>query len=326
MNQDYYISLIYQSLNGDLSASEKKELEQWKAESTDNQLIAKSVQQAWEMGGNFQSEVAVDLDHEFELLNRRKNKAPKVVQMKPRRAYFRYAAVGLILVAAAFVFNNFFNQQPTWELVEATKEEKIELIDGSTVWLKEGSTFEYTAEFGKERRVKLAGEGFFEVAKNPNKRFIVETPTVEVTVLGTSFNVAENAEEVAVFVRTGKVNMCPKGVKNGVDLKPMEKGIYNLANQKLTRLVDAKSNDDAWQSKRLVYDNDRLVDIVKGLGHYYKKELIIDNEAMKTCEFTFVFDDKTFAEVLKTLEQVLGFQTAEEGDFISLLGGFCPGK
>ena len=69
-------------------------------------------------------------------------------------------------------------------------EYKLVLSDGTKVWLNSDSKLEFPNTFvGDERRVKLAGEAYFEVAKNKAKPFRVEVDRVEVVVLGTSFNI-----------------------------------------------------------------------------------------------------------------------------------------
>ena len=64
------------------------------------------------------------------------------------------------------------------------------LTDGSTVWLQSGSTLAYDSSFGAEsRNVKLRGEGFFDIAKDPERPFTVEISGLKVRVHGTRFNI-----------------------------------------------------------------------------------------------------------------------------------------
>lgn len=326
MDKDLYITLLYKSLEGTISASEQQSLESWKAQSTDNQTIAKEIEKAWRLSENFTTTVNADLDKDFANLQQKLNKTTKVVQMKPKRLYLKYAVAAVAAVLIAFFVNYFFNQTPqNWLAVQATTEvEKIELADGSIVWLNQGAKLEYTSEFGRQRLVKLEGEGFFEVTKNPSKPFLVQTPTLEVKVLGTSFNVQESQEEASVFVRSGAVNVRPLSLKKGVDLEPLDKLIFNKATKKLTKMIDSKSNDDVWQSGRLVYENDRLKDIVNGLQNHYGKEFVVDDDTILKCRFTFTFDNKSLQEVLQTLSKVAGFATDERSDYVVLENGVCP--
>lgn len=75
---------------------------------------------------------------------------------------------------------------------------RLTLTDGTKVWLNAATSLQFPASFsGKERRVKLSGEAYFEVAKNSQQPFIVETPRQTIEVLGTHFNVNAYEEETA---------------------------------------------------------------------------------------------------------------------------------
>src|SRR6185437_16499140 len=73
------------------------------------------------------------------------------------------------------------------------------LADGSKVWLNAASSLRFPANFvGRERKVELIGEAYFEVAKNPSMPFKVKLNGMEVEVLGTHFNINSYADESAI--------------------------------------------------------------------------------------------------------------------------------
>lgn len=75
-------------------------------------------------------------------------------------------------------------------------EYKVTLGDGTHIWLNAGSSLEYPLRFGSaHRRVKLQGEGYFEVAHDTERPFIVETQEQVLTVLGTKFNISAYPED-----------------------------------------------------------------------------------------------------------------------------------
>ncbi len=101
---------------------------------------------------------------------------------------------------------------------------RIRLGDGSVAWLNSDSRLEYPLAFtGGERKVRLTGEAFFDVAKDAAKPFIVESDLQSVNVLGTQFNVsAYPAENVVTTLVTGKVRVQPSHDKAAVTLAPGE--------------------------------------------------------------------------------------------------------
>lgn len=72
---------------------------------------------------------------------------------------------------------------------------KLTLQDGTSVWLNAGSTLRYPALFPKrERRVEIEGEARFEVVRDAQRPFVVETYACDLEVLGTKFNVEADPE------------------------------------------------------------------------------------------------------------------------------------
>ena len=124
------------------------------------------------------------------------------VEDKRRREFIKtigkIAAFALVLITSTVFLTLYFVQKPTREIatntlyVPAGQRAQLTLEDGTTVWLNAQSTLTYPSHFaGKERKVVITGEAFFDVAKNPRKPFIVESHDIRLEVLGTQFNVYE---------------------------------------------------------------------------------------------------------------------------------------
>lgn len=84
---------------------------------------------------------------------------------------------------------------------------QLTLSDGTKVWLNAGSTLQFPSRFEKERTVKLTGEGYFEVVKDPAKPFKVSLPEASIMVLGTRFNVKNYTDEdqAVITLLQGKI-------------------------------------------------------------------------------------------------------------------------
>lgn len=91
---------------------------------------------------------------------------------------------------------------------------QLVLADGSKVWLNAASSLRFPMSFvGKERKVELTGEGYFEVAKDPGKKFIVDANGMATEVLGTHFNVNSYTDEenIKITLLEGAVKVTKAG-------------------------------------------------------------------------------------------------------------------
>ena len=118
----------------------------------------------------------------------------------------RAAAAIAILILGGAIYHFFNSKENTAAespvladvIIEAPvgSQSRVELPDGSTVWLKEGSSLSYGASF--DRTVSLEGEAYFDVRKNPAAPFVVHTGSINIKVTGTVFNLKAYPEENSV--------------------------------------------------------------------------------------------------------------------------------
>ena len=139
------------------------------------------------------------------------------VKKSPGRKHFQLNTMHIGAVAAAVflavtLFYIFVGNQPGEErhITQNTEKEDIKLPDGSTVTLHSASKVSFNQKTWDQKRiVNLEGEAFFEVEKG--KKFVVELPCGEVTVLGTTFNIKSRGNHCEVICYTGKVKVAFQG-------------------------------------------------------------------------------------------------------------------
>lgn len=156
---------------------------------------------------------------------------------KPRKrfTFLKYAAVFVLLILSGLITRKLLYQpaaQQTTRLITTGygERKKIELPDGTWVWLAPGSIFRYPEKFaGDKREVTFEGEAFFEVAKNESSPFLIHTGELSTRVLGTSFNIRGYADdtEVKVTLLTGAV-LLARG-RQQQKLEPLQQGVFNKA-------------------------------------------------------------------------------------------------
>ncbi|WP_290799076.1 FecR family protein [Flavihumibacter sp. UBA7668] len=160
---------------------------------------------------------------------------------------------------------------------------QLVLSDGTYVWLNSASSLRFPISFpGKERKVELMGEGYFEVAKNPSKPFkvSVQYPAgekgTEVKVLGTHFNINSYKEEgpIKTTLLEGAVQLISQSETRV--LNPGEQG-SSMANGslKVTSQVDL-DQVMAWKNGLFNFNNTDLQMVMRQLSRWYGVDVVYE--------------------------------------------------
>lgn len=217
------------------------------------------------------------------------------------------------LVIAGFIF--WTNQHKPTEtgirLVQAPlgKTLKIALPDGSSIWLNAGSSLSYPSQFsGKTREVILKeGQAFFDVKHMTDKPFIVHAKTLNITVLGTSFDVKayHNDKDIKVTVKTGKVGvtMRDKPERPALMLLPAEQATIPEKTTQIHVTEISKPAIAPWKDNRMVFEDELLSEVFNALERKYKQHIIIEKADLSVEKISLTLDDQPIGDVLK----VLGF-------------------
>lgn len=153
------------------------------------------------------------------------------------------------------------------------------LPDGSQVWLNRGSRLYYSGNLdGKTRKVRLEGEGFFNVSKDELHPFVVEAHDMNITVLGTEFTVsAYNPDRITAYLQEGSIKAGGPGLEKGVVLSPDQSITFDRENSRYFRRQIKAANHTAWTGDRLVFNKTSLADICETLCHWYNVDLACDD-------------------------------------------------
>lgn len=152
------------------------------------------------------------------------------------------------------------------------------LSDGTKVWLNADSKIKYPVSFGKDKReVSLHGEGYFEVAKDSTRPFIVSTDKMDVKVLGTTFDVNTYEDEGKSFVVLveGLVEVSAgKGESRIITPGHMaEVNMYDTQAKIQISKCDAE-HYIAWKNGNFSFRNASLTEILKRVSRYYDVTVI----------------------------------------------------
>jgi transmembrane sensor len=227
---------------------------------------------------------------------------------------------------------------------------KVELPDGTQVWLNADSKLTYAQNFmGNTREVTLTGEAYFDVAHANSAEtgqripFIIHTNSIDIKVLGTAFNVrsypGEKTIETALI--RGSVEVSMRNSDKKIVLKPDEKLIVKNDNatvvsnkpapadsinistdnepmMTLSKIRRFKEDTTAhyetlWVKNKLAFENESFERMLPELERWYNVSIILKNESLKTLHFTGVFENKSLADVMAALSMAQGFRYEIKG-------------
>lgn len=192
---------------------------------------------------------------------------------------------------------------------------RLVLQDGTEVWLNAKSKLVYPAHFaGKERRVRVEGEAFFNVAKDSVKPFIVSAENVDMKVLGTQFNVYcyPDAEYIKTSLLEGSVHVFFPGRENeGVLLKPNQQVTVSEGKMEV-RPIELEEYF-LWRKGVYAFKNEPLIDILKKLELYYDVKIVVEDPSMFRETYTGKFRQRdSLDDVFRVLQQIRHFKVRKD--------------
>jgi ferric-dicitrate binding protein FerR (iron transport regulator) len=180
----------------------------------------------------------------------------------------------------------------------------VQLADGTIANLNYGSKIKYPRTFtGETREIILMGEGYFNVAHNPESPFIVKTKNLQVRATGTGFNVKAYPDEgfVATTLVNGKV-VVEKLLDTGKiipieEMKPGQHINYDINTNKAYSSTGEIEKYIAWKEGKLVFKNDPLAHVATTLSRMFNVDIEITDE-IKNFTFTVTFVDEPLFQIL----------------------------
>ncbi|MCL7986405.1 DUF4974 domain-containing protein [Sphingobacterium sp. lm-10] len=201
----------------------------------------------------------------------------------------------------------------------------VKLPDGSTIWLNAASKLSYPLNFLADRKVKLEGEGYFDVKKLPQTdktlaHFTVELPGHSVQVLGTQFNInayQENAQIETTLI-AGKVQISAEGstrvLRPGQQARVSSSGLGDI----LIQEVDTRSFSD-WKDGYFYFDDIQIQDIMKKIAKWYDIEVIYSGTIPKEKFGGEISRFENLQELLDLLEMTEKIHFKVEGRRVTVM-------
>jgi len=162
---------------------------------------------------------------------------------------------------------------------------RLELGDGTMVWLNGGSKLIYPTPFASDKReVTLEGEAYFDVSHNAARPFVVHLKEMDVKVLGTAFGINTLGKVLQTALERGKVSL--QAGSQSLLLLPGELGTYDLERKSLNKTEADLRLYTAWKDLDVYFTNNTLEEITSRLGREYDLDFRFENEELKNLHFT----------------------------------------
>ena len=284
------IELLHRLIAGTTTEEENRQLMEWFRQCASKEEFFMLFETAWkestdEMPRDVQERMYRRLSRELD------EKKTKTILLRSRFSWkvWPQIAVACIIIVLGLVnyrMNDKQKQLSTQNftvLAEKGQRAFITLPDSTKVWLNSDTKISYPADYGlKERNVTLVGEAYFEVAKNPDKRFIVEAKGMQVEALGTSFNVNayQNDNKIIASLFSGSVRVSYD--RHVAILKPHESVKVDLLNRSFSRYKDESMQNIAlWRKNEITFDGESLEEITHIMSRLYNTTICIEDESLK---------------------------------------------
>jgi transmembrane sensor len=318
---------IIKFLNNQCTSAELEEIVRW---ANTEAFSEEGTRLAFDDWKSYREEGSVEDDEKFSLLfdkiqqkiNSKSRKNRNIETWKPVFiTWLTRAAAILLLPALAFLFYTLSeNAEIKMESAQLANlpvdsleiiapigsRTVVQLTDGSKVHLNYGSRLKYPQTFtGDSREVLLTGEGYFDVAHNPEKPFIVNTGKLNVRALGTAFNVLAYPDNDAVQTTlvNGKVVLERTEAENVKTIGAMIPGQHVNYNVKTGTILSSKGNIEkyiAWKDGKLVFDETTILEAAEKLSRMFNVTIEVDDDIMDYT-YTVTFEDEPLFQILELM-------------------------
>jgi len=323
------IDLITRYLSGETSELENIQLVKWISSDYSNQMLFEEYEKTWKSLDHFKGKSLIDIEKEWKKIDFviRSKEARKSKKSKFSYHFSQIAAI-LIFVILSGAGVAFLANEVRYETVKTTDNtQEVFLPDGTEIMLNANSKLKYLKKFErKERRINLNGEAFFNVTADSTKPFRINVTNAVVEVLGTSFNVNafDENENIEVVVAKGTVSLASKTETNEkVVLQAGDRGVLYKKKAKVRKDQNINRNYNAWMTKVIVFENEKLIHIVNEINKVYHTNIIIRNPKIGDCKITVTFDNKSLDAILTILENTLDITISRTDNAIIFDGEGC---
>lgn len=310
---DFNKEIIIKYFDNSLSIEEEEILLQWLQRSEENRKFFLQYKKMYAFGRIKHYSNPHIIENALNKFTRQTEIIQKQKTRRIRVQFLKYAAIFIFLFSVSYI---------TWRIAIPEKVKyntvivdqrgaikEFTLPDGTIVWLNNGSTFIYPSTFSSSfRTVTLSGEAYFKVKSDSAHPFIVKTSSMQVRVLGTSFNLKTDNKDntIKTTLETGKVTINDLKGKSLISMLPGQMASYNIHNGAIEILNVNTDIYTLWRKGLIILDKASLNEIAEKIESIYNVNIAINSQHKLPNKINFVFQKtQSIDTVMRMLEYVV---------------------
>ncbi|WP_417014928.1 FecR family protein [Alistipes sp.] len=300
-------SMLVRYFTGSATAAEQSAVEAWISSSDENRKLAEQIHYI-----SFAMDTVETMRH-IDVAAAKKRVHARIAALRRCRIFGtlqRVAALLFVPLLAVTVFlashgNGSDDAIGYVELrTSAGMVSTVTLPDSTQVWLNANSCLKYPTRFVGDRNVTLVGEAYFKVTRNGRDHFRVHTPTMQVEVMGTEFNV-DAYDYPGRTARTtlvkGSVNLLyadNDGKSRIVAMSPGQCAALDGAKRSVTLNTADVESVVSWRDGKIVLNHTSLADALRMIENHFNVRFDVKNPKLYEHNFTGVFVDQSLETIL----------------------------
>ena len=326
MKPEKFILLLEKFFHKEITREEIKELTGWIQQSGLRKNFEAHCKEMWEQAS---SEIDKETQKEIwraikqETGNYQKYKyfsiSPTVYRIAASILLAVCLGLGIYIFRSDMAYKNMENEMVE-TVVDRGQKASLTLPDGTKVWLNSATKLTYNSNYNrKERMVQLEGEAYFEVAKNPEKKFTVSCNGLNIEALGTSFNVKGyyTDQTVSTSLLEGKVRVYND--KNSILLAPQQQLSYNKTTNDFTQTEIKDTREiDFWRRNILFFKSASLEEIAKTLERMYGITVVFETQELKDIPFSGSIRNNSLSNVFHIISLTYPLKYKLEKDTVTI--------
>ncbi len=325
MTDEHINDLIAKFLSGNATPEEAILLEDWKAQSIDNQTYFIQCEKTYSLINASAPLNKINTPNAWAKVQQAIEPPAKIIPITSSKTnYLRIAASVLLVVGLSALIMYYLKSSKPEALAYSTLSDtlKINLIDKTSIALEPNSQLTANKDFGvTNRNLTLKGNAYFSVTHQEKMPFIIDAGKVYIKDIGTKFSVRSSSDTDTVFVKVDEgIVLLFDSLGSEIEIKAMQSALYIKSKK---RIVFSEPTNSSIASEPLVFSNATLESVIHELNTRYHTTIEFSNSKLKNCTITTRFQKEDLETIVSIIAETLGLSYEKTNSGYLLKGNAC---